>query len=99
MTMAKENPIPSFPNISATASPAAPLFSLARTMLDQIDQQSERLIEMSLERAQEQAQLYRTARTQAIGISRTVLGTVEQLTNDGIEAARSFSRPFVRGAV
>ena len=93
--MAKDATIPSFANIN----PTAPLFSLARTMMDQIDQQAERFIEIGLERAQEQAQLVRTARAQAIGVGRTVLGTVEQLTTDALETAKSFGRPFTKGAV
>lgn len=94
--MAKDaTTIPTFPNVN----PSAPLFSLARSMLDQIDQQAERFIEVGLERAQEQAQLIRTARAQAIGVGRTVLGTVEQLTSDALETAKSFGRPFVKGAV
>ena len=93
--MAKETSFPNFPNVN----PTAPLFSLARTMIDQIDQQAERFIEIGLERAQEQAQLVRTARAQAIGVGRTVLGTVEQLTTDAVEAAKSFGRPFMKGAV
>jgi hypothetical protein len=93
--MAKDATIPGFPNIN----PTAPLFSLARTMFDQIDQQAERFIEIGLERAQEQAQLIRTARAQAIGVGRTVLGTVEQLATDALETAKSFGKPFMKGAV
>jgi hypothetical protein len=88
-------PLPNFPNVN----PTAPLFSLARTVIDQIDQQTERFIEIGLERAQESAQLYRTARAQAVGVGRTVLGTMEQLATDGIEAAKSIGRPFTKGTV
>ncbi len=91
--MAKD-PTTQNPSLAATA---APLFALARTMLDEIDQQTERYIQLSSGQATEAASLLRTMRAQASGLTRTMLGTVEQLTSDALEASSAWQKTFSRG--
>jgi len=98
--MAKDN-IPTqpgtTPNATATAaSAAAPLFALARTVLDEMDRESERFIEYGLAQSREAAEVARTLRNQSIGIGRTMLGTVEQTTSSFLDAAQSYAKPFLK---
>jgi hypothetical protein len=80
-----------------TANIMNPAFSLARSMLDEMDQQAERFIQLSSGQATETASLLRTMRAQASGLQRTMLSTVEQLTTDALEAASQWQKTFGRG--
>lgn len=75
---------------------AAPLFALARTVLEEMDRESERWIEYTLAQSREAAEVARTMRQQSIGITRTVLGTVEHTASSMLDAAQSFTKPFMK---
>jgi hypothetical protein len=95
--MAKDNTVPTItPNATSVANAAAPLFALARTVLDEIDRESERWIDYSVAQAREAAEVSRTIRNQTFGITRTMLGTVEHTASSVMEAAQSFSKPFLK---
>jgi hypothetical protein len=98
--MAKDN-IPTQPGTTASnpvnaASAAAPFFALARTMLDEIDRESERWIEYSLAQSREAADVARTLRNQSVGITRTMFGTIEHTASSVIDAAQSYAKPFLK---
>ena len=97
--MAKDN-IPTSPGTSPSASnvasAAAPLFALARTVLDEMDRESERWIEYSLAQSREAADVARTLRNQSVGITRTMLGTVEHTAASVLDAAQSYAKPFLK---
>jgi hypothetical protein len=84
------------PNAAAVANAAAPLFALARTVLDEIDRETERWIDYSVAQAREAAEVSRTIRNQSVGITRTMLGTVEHTATSAIDAVQSFSKPFLK---
>jgi hypothetical protein len=65
-------------------------------MLDEMDQQAERFIQLSSGQATETASLLRTMRAQASGLQRTMLSTFEQLTGDALEAASQWQKTFGR---
>jgi hypothetical protein len=79
------------------ASPAAPMFAFARTVLDEMDKQSERAIEFSAGQAGEVTAVLRTIRAQVSGLQRTMLDTIEHLTADAAEAAQQWQKTFGRG--
>jgi hypothetical protein len=101
--MAKDN-IPTSPGTPASgtspaatvASAAAPLFALARTVLDEMDRESERWIEYGMAQSREAAEVARTLRNQSVGISRTMLGTLEHTTSSVLDAAQSYAKPFLK---
>jgi len=92
--MAKES---SSTQIPSPSSIAAPMFAFARTVLDEIDQQSDRYLQLGAGQAGEAAALWRTMRAQTSGLSRTLLGTLEQLTGDALDAATAWQKTFGRG--
>lgn len=65
-------------------NPAQPLFSLARAVIDECDKQADRWLDYTIAQSSEAAKIAKTIRAQALGASRTMLDTVENL-------ARSFS--------
>jgi hypothetical protein len=76
----------------------APLFTLARTLLEEMDQQAGRWLEYGFQQQKETAEVVRAFREQAMGITRTVLTTVEQTTGSMLDAAKSYSPFTARGA-
>jgi hypothetical protein len=94
--MAKDNtqsiPVGAIP----TANTVAPLFALARTVLEEVDRESDRWIEYGLAQTREAAEVARTIRNQTVGITRTVLGTIEHSAASALDAAQSFAKPFVK---
>lgn len=92
--MAKENGT-TIPNSPAAA--AAPLFSFARTVLDELDQQGERWLQYGVAQSSESLALARTVREQALGISRNLVATVEQMAAGALDTAAAWSKPFGRG--
>ena len=77
----------------SVTSPIAPLFSLARTLLDEADRQADRFVEYGISQQKEVNEVVKTLRTQMMGISRTVLETVEQTSAAALDTARSYN-PF-----
>ncbi len=73
----------------------APLFTLARTMLEELDQQAERWLEYGIAQQREAAEVVRTIRSQSSGITRTMLTTVEQTAASVLDAAKAYS-PFAK---
>jgi hypothetical protein len=98
MNMAKENTAPTGSVFSAASvsTAAAPVFALYRTVLDEIDREAERWLDYSLAQQREAAEVARTIRNQTVGITRTVLGTVEQTASGMLDAAQSFTKPFFK---
>jgi hypothetical protein len=60
-------------------NPAQPLFSLARAVIDECDKQADRWLEYGIAQTNEAAKIARTIRAQALGASRSMLETVENL--------------------
>jgi len=92
--MAKDNPTPSASNPAAAA---APLFAFARTVIDELDQQGERWLQYGVAQSSESLAIARTMREQALGISRNLVATVEQMAAGALDTAAAWSKPFGRG--
>ena len=86
-------------SIPAPSNVTAPMFALVRTVLDEIDRESERWIDYGLSQTREAAEVARTLRHQSVGITRTMLGQVEQTTSSFVDAAQSFAKPFLKVGV
>ena len=86
------------PGAPATkVSPAAPMFAFARTVLDEMDKQTERMIDYGSGQAGEITAVLRTIRAQASGLQRTMLDTIEHLTADAAEAQAAWQKTFGKG--
>jgi hypothetical protein len=70
------------------------MFAFTRTVLDEIDAQTERLYAYGTGQMKDVADLGRTIRGQASAVTRTVLTTIEQLADEGWRAVESMTRPF-----
>src|SRR3954447_3354988 len=84
------------PNAAAVVNAAAPLFALARTVLDEMDRETERWIDYGVAQSREAADVARTIRNQTVGITRTMLGTAEHTASSALDAMQSFSKPFLK---
>jgi hypothetical protein len=76
------------------ATPHAPLFAFTRTVLDEVESQTERLYAYGTGQMKDFADLGRTIRGQAAAVTRTMLTTVEQLADEGWRAMESMTKPF-----
>jgi len=88
--MAKDTQTPP-PN---APQPAAPLFTAARTILTELEQQADRWLEYGIAQAGEGAKLAHVARSQAVATARTMLDTVERMTSGALDGVSAWTRPF-----
>jgi len=76
------------------ATPHAPMFAFTRTVLDEVEAQTERLTSYGSGQLKDMADLGRTIRGQASAVTRTMLTTMEQLADEGWRAMESMTKPF-----
>jgi hypothetical protein len=78
---------------AAAPNPIAPLFQVARAVLNEIDQQADRWLEYTMSQTGEAAKLAHAVRAQSFAATRATLDSVEKLASGAWDTAAVWSQP------
>jgi hypothetical protein len=79
---------------SDKAAPAAPLFGFAKTVLEEMDKQGERMLEYGMQQLREATELGKTIRGQSVALGKTMIQAAEQLAADAHRSGTDWSKSF-----
>lgn len=79
----------------SSSTTVTPMFEMARTMLDEIDQNTAAWLDQGFAQAAELQRIAKTLREQSSGITRAWLATAEQLTLGAFDAAAAWTKQGV----